>query len=292
MPSDRPIVYACRYYFPPGDTRKSYSHLYRIRPDGTGRRQLTHATADDIGPMWSPDGSKIAFLRQARPSLVVTMDAEGRKETVVATLKEFWADYHWTANNQLVVKEGEATSSHPDIAPYAAKLVLRKGQTVALPQPRGDSPKLPTLLLLETPESKPLERRLTLAPAVAKALGDDGLKDYNQLWALPGDPEHFLFTAMQGNSTDGHWRRAVRVSAKTGVVDRVLDYNDLAIAPDHHRYATYFGRDLAAYGKKTVWVSPLLIGDLSRPDAARPLVKGLAFVQGCDWRGGTLLQAF
>lgn len=154
------------------------------------------------------------------------------------------------------------------------------------------APKLPTLHLLGSEGKQQGELRLTLAPTMAKALGDYGLADYNQLRALPEDPAHFLFTAMQGNSTDGHWRRAVRVSAKTGVVDRILDYENLAIAPDHHRYVTYFGRELAAYGKKTVWVSPLRIGDLNRPDAARLLVKGLAFVQGCDWRGGTRLQAF
>jgi Tol biopolymer transport system component len=35
--------------------------IYTIRPDGTGRRQLTHTHGDDAHPVWSPDGRWIAF---------------------------------------------------------------------------------------------------------------------------------------------------------------------------------------------------------------------------------------
>jgi Tol biopolymer transport system component len=34
--------------------------IYRIRPDGTGRRRLTRATG--YSPTWSPDGRRLAFL--------------------------------------------------------------------------------------------------------------------------------------------------------------------------------------------------------------------------------------
>ena len=37
-------------------------HIFVISADGTGRRQLTAGTSNDIGPQWSPDGNTIAFL--------------------------------------------------------------------------------------------------------------------------------------------------------------------------------------------------------------------------------------
>jgi hypothetical protein len=63
--NNRPIVYAARYYYPPGEKpeRHSYFHLYRINPDGSGRQQLTFGKYDDSLPRWSPDGKKILFLR-------------------------------------------------------------------------------------------------------------------------------------------------------------------------------------------------------------------------------------
>lgn len=63
--ADRDIVYAARYYTPPGSHRTSHFHLYRINPDGTGKTQLTFGTADDWNPQWSPEGKWIVFMRQS-----------------------------------------------------------------------------------------------------------------------------------------------------------------------------------------------------------------------------------
>jgi hypothetical protein len=37
-------------------------HLFVVNADGTGTRQLTSGTTNDIHPQWSPDGNTIAFL--------------------------------------------------------------------------------------------------------------------------------------------------------------------------------------------------------------------------------------
>jgi TolB protein len=54
-PDGKWIVYAARE----GDQ----THLWVIRPDGTGRQRLV-SDGRNRGPVWSPDGAQIAFVRQ------------------------------------------------------------------------------------------------------------------------------------------------------------------------------------------------------------------------------------
>ena len=42
-----------------------YPALYSIGPDGSAPRRLTFTNAEEQGPAWSPDGSKIAYMRRA-----------------------------------------------------------------------------------------------------------------------------------------------------------------------------------------------------------------------------------
>lgn len=43
--------------------RDGDSEIYKMRPDGSSLKQLTHNTTNDTNPAWSPDGTKIAFER-------------------------------------------------------------------------------------------------------------------------------------------------------------------------------------------------------------------------------------
>lgn len=42
--------------------RGKHRHVFLIRADGTGRRQLTRGNGDEACPSWSPDGRKIALV--------------------------------------------------------------------------------------------------------------------------------------------------------------------------------------------------------------------------------------
>jgi Tol biopolymer transport system component len=44
--------------------RSGTSHIYVMRADGTGTRQLTSGTQNDDHPSWSPDGKRIVFGRE------------------------------------------------------------------------------------------------------------------------------------------------------------------------------------------------------------------------------------
>jgi Tol biopolymer transport system component len=41
------------------------SQLFTVRPDGSGRRQLTHARTESLNGAWSPDGKSIVFEQDA-----------------------------------------------------------------------------------------------------------------------------------------------------------------------------------------------------------------------------------
>jgi len=55
------------------------SHIYSINPDGSGRKQITSGNGGDNEPEWSPDGSKIAFVRSdtTGTTRVYTMNSDG-----------------------------------------------------------------------------------------------------------------------------------------------------------------------------------------------------------------------
>src|SRR5689334_1909984 len=103
------IVYSARYYYPPGDKRTSSFHLYRINPDGTGRKQVTTGTQDDISPKWSPDGKKILFERAMtkepyRSSLCMVGADGGAVTTLIPAMSKFGVDKKaWLSDNRRVV---------------------------------------------------------------------------------------------------------------------------------------------------------------------------------------------
>ncbi len=100
--ADRDIVYAARYYAPPGSPRTSHFHLYRINPDGTGRTQLTYGDKDDTDPRWSPDGRQIAFVRDAGSVCVADANGSGLRTLAAFQGNDCVSDLSWLPEGQTV----------------------------------------------------------------------------------------------------------------------------------------------------------------------------------------------
>jgi Tol biopolymer transport system component len=79
--------------------------LWLIRPDGTGRRQLTRLNARSYEPAWSPDASRIAFASTARGMnfdiYTTGVDGEGLRRVTDSGADEF--EPAWSPDGATIV---------------------------------------------------------------------------------------------------------------------------------------------------------------------------------------------
>jgi len=81
------------------------ARLFTVRPDGSGRRQLTRGAADALNAEWSPDGRSIVFERfvsAEERAAVTVMDAGGSRAREL-TPTGFQGDPSFTPDGRAVV---------------------------------------------------------------------------------------------------------------------------------------------------------------------------------------------
>ena len=96
------IVYGARYYLKPGTREgQSHYHLYRINPDGSGKRQITFGAHDDDLPLWSPNGKTIAFLRDDKALLLANADGTNITKLLdLGSTNTYWDGLKWSPDGK------------------------------------------------------------------------------------------------------------------------------------------------------------------------------------------------
>jgi eukaryotic-like serine/threonine-protein kinase len=82
--------------------------LWRSKPDGSSRTQLTYAPMLAHMPRWSPDGTQIAFMasRPGKPWKIFVMSAEGGTPREVTAADHNQGEPTWMPNGEAIVFAG------------------------------------------------------------------------------------------------------------------------------------------------------------------------------------------
>jgi TolB protein len=79
---------------------RCHDEIYVINTDGTGLRRLTRNAVSDGGPVWSPDGRRIAFTRDRDPQTVniyvMNADGTGQRRLTPNIRRRPWIELAWS----------------------------------------------------------------------------------------------------------------------------------------------------------------------------------------------------
>jgi len=71
--------------------------IFTSNPDGSGKVQITSNAADDVDPVWSPNGAKIAFISKRDGNYeIYVMNADGSNQTRLTNTPEDEFDPTWS----------------------------------------------------------------------------------------------------------------------------------------------------------------------------------------------------
>jgi len=116
-------------------------NLWKMKADGTEKRQLTFGTSKAAMPQWSPDGRRIAFMGwdgdENRPTKIRIIPAEGGPIAEPVTWPDWQGIPTWTPDGTALIF-GENAHFNP-IPPTCAlhRFDFKTGQTSDLPNTTG-----------------------------------------------------------------------------------------------------------------------------------------------------------
>jgi serine/threonine protein kinase/Tol biopolymer transport system component len=202
--------------------------LWRSRPDGSERSQLTYPPLLAYMPRWSPDGSRIAFMGQmpGKPWQLYIVSAQGGSPQQLIPDQRDQADPTWSPDGNSLAFGGQAVSEKDAARVNAVRLLdLRTRSVTVIPGSEG----------LWSPRWAPVGGRLA-------AMSNDGnelfVYDFNThvwsklatasigypTWSHNGDAIFFLNHLAGGD-------QVFRVSVATRKLEEVTDLKNFHGAP-------------------------------------------------------------
>lgn len=108
--------------------------IWRSRPDGSERMQLTVPPLIAYMPRWSPDGSQIAFMGQSpgKPWQIYTVRADGGSVEQLFPSTEDQADPTWSADGNSLAFGGQAVLEKDAASENAIRILNLKTRTITI----------------------------------------------------------------------------------------------------------------------------------------------------------------
>jgi eukaryotic-like serine/threonine-protein kinase len=202
--------------------------LWRSRPDGSERSQLTYPPLLAYMPRWSPDGSRIAFMGQmpGKPWQLYIVSAQGGSPQQLIPDQRDQADPTWSPDGNTLAFGGQAVSEKDAARVNAVRLLdLRTRSVTVVPGSEG----------LWSPRWAPVGGRLAAMSNDGNELFiyDFGTHAWSKLatasigyptWSHNGDSIFFLNHLAGGD-------QVFRVSVATRKLEEVTDLKNFHGAP-------------------------------------------------------------
>lgn len=198
--------------------------LWRSKPDGSSRTQLTYAPMQVHMPRWSPDGSQIAFMasRPGKPWKIFVMPAEGGTPHEVTSGDHNQGDPTWTSKGDSIVfagmpwlEYGAADGPNIHIADLKTSQISDVAGSESFFSPRS-SPDGRYLAALSTDSTKLMLYDVEKKSWKQLAASRFGFEN----WSHDGK---YLYAEDYSDKADD----VVRVSVASGKVDRLLSIKEI-----------------------------------------------------------------
>jgi serine/threonine protein kinase len=198
--------------------------LWRSKPDGSSRTQLTYAPMQAHIPRWSPDGTQIAFMasRPGKPWKIFVMPAEGGTPREVTAGDRNQGDPTWTPKGDAIVfagmpwlEYGNATGPNIHIVDLKTSQISDVPGSENLFSPRC-SPDGSYVAALSADSSKLMLYDIEKKSWAELAVSLFGFENWSH------DGKYLYAEDYSGKTDDG-----VRVSVANGKVERLLNLKEI-----------------------------------------------------------------